>query len=140
MLNPSFWKCPRLRPAGVCDMIAPSESHESEQMTTREALAAVLTTLGDRFPPIQNEIGRREYPPDLDNRITLLAHDLEAALAKCGELTPDRRKRLADVAGELQTGRAALASNRSGDAWAAFARAAGCIDTVAVDVMHGPVL
>jgi hypothetical protein len=109
-------------------------------MTTREAHAAVLTTLADRLTPIQNEISRREYPPDLDSRVTLLARNLEAALGKCGASTAERGQKLTNVPGELQAGRAALAANKPTDAWAAFVRAAGCINDVAVDVTHGPIL
>ncbi len=109
-------------------------------MTRGNAFAAVLTTLGDRLPTIQNEIGRREYRPDLDGRVMLLARDLEVALEQCGELTPKRRQQLANVEGELQVGRKALAANKSVDAWAAFVRASGCINDVAVDVTYGLVL
>jgi hypothetical protein len=109
-------------------------------MATRAAHAAVLTTLGDRLPPIQNEISRREYPPDLDERLTVLARDFEQALDHCGELTDKRRERLSSVGSELQAGRAALTAGKAVDAWAAFTRAAGCVNDVAVDVTHGPII
>jgi hypothetical protein len=108
-------------------------------MTTRAAHAAVLTILGDRLPALQNEIGRRKYPADLDERVAL-AHDFERALEQCGELTDKRRTRLSDVARELQAGRAALAAGKAVDALAAFTRAIDCIIAVQVDVTHGRVL
>jgi hypothetical protein len=109
-------------------------------MTTRAAYAAVLITVGDRLPELHNEIGRRKYPADLDERVITLARDFERVLEQHGELTDKRRARLSDVAGELQTARAALAAGKAIDAQAAFDRATGCINAVVVDVTHGPVL
>src|SRR5258707_15063885 len=53
-------------------------------MTTRAACAAVLITVGDRLPELHNEIGRRKYPADLDERVITLARDFERVLEQHG--------------------------------------------------------
>jgi hypothetical protein len=109
-------------------------------MTSRAGHAAVLTILGDRLPPIRNEISRGEFPADLDERVVTLARDFERGLEQCGELTDKRRARLSNVSTELQAGRAALNDGKVVDAGWAFTRAVGCINEVQVDVTHGRIL
>jgi hypothetical protein len=99
----------------------------------------VLTTLLDRIFPIREEIERRQYPADLDERILTIRHDLERALERCAELTDERRSRLSNVSTEHHAGRVALAEGKANDAQAAFQRAYGWINGVAVEITtRGP--
>jgi hypothetical protein len=106
-------------------------------MTSPEAHAAVLTVTGNRYPLIWNEIGRGEYPDDLDSRLTMLANDLARELEKCGELTDKRKARLAEVPEKLRLARVLLAEKNDFRVIFAFQTAAHCVNGVCLDVTRG---